>query len=125
MLLLRHCERSEAISIKYSFLYMCTHNGTLTAEVTTMVNTISVRELRPQLSKVIDNIHKKFDRYVITRRGKPEVVMMSIDDYEGLLETLEIESDPELMKRLKKAEEDMKKGKWKTLEQIHKELGIV
>jgi len=90
-----------------------------------MVNTISVRELRPKLSKVIDDIHKKFDRYVITRRGKPEVVMMSIDDYEGLLETLEIESDPELMKRLKKAEEDMKKGKGKTLEQIHKELGIV
>ena len=73
---------------------MCTHNGTLIAEVTTMVNTISVRELRPTLSKVIDNIHKKFDRYVITKRGKPEVVMMSIDDYEGLLETLEIESDP-------------------------------
>ena len=104
---------------------MCTHNGTLIAEVTTMVNTISVRELRPTLSKVIDNIHKKFDRYVITKRGKPEVVMMSIDDYEGLLETLEIESDPELMKRLKKAEEDMKKGKGKSLEQIHKELGIV
>ena len=90
-----------------------------------MVNTISVRELRPTLSKVIDNIHKKFDRYVITRRGKPEVVMMSIDDYEGLLETLEIEADPGLMKRLKKAEEDMKKGKGKSLEQIHKELGIV
>ncbi len=90
-----------------------------------MVNTISVRELRPTLSKVIDNIHKKFDRYVITRRGKPEVIMMSIDDYEGLLETLEIESDPDLMKRLKQAEEDMKKGKGKSLEQIHKELGIV
>ena len=104
---------------------MCTHNGTLIAEVTTMVNTISVRELRPTLSKVIDNIHKKFDRYVITRRGKPEVIMMSIDDYEGLLETLEIESDPDLMKRLKQAEEDMKKGKGKSLEQIHKELGIV
>jgi prevent-host-death family protein len=104
---------------------MCTHNGTLIAEVTTMVNTISVRELRPKLSQVIDNIHKRFDRYVITRRGKPEVVMMSIDDYEGLLETLEIESDPELMADIRQAEEDMKNGKGKSLEQIHKELGIV
>jgi len=90
-----------------------------------MVKTISVRELRSQLSEVIDNIHKKFDRYVITRRGKPEVIMMSIDDYEGLLETLEIESDPELMKRLKQAEEDVRNGKTKGLEAIHKELGIV
>ena len=90
-----------------------------------MVNTISIRELRPKLSQVINNIHKKFDRYVITRRGKPEVIMISIDDYEGLLETLEIESDPELMKRLKQAELDMKNGKGKSLEEIHKELGIV
>jgi len=104
---------------------MCTHSGTLKVEVTTMVNTISVRELRPKLSKVIDNIHKKFDRYVITRRGKPEVVMMSIDDYEGLLETLEIESDPEWMADIREAQEEMKKGKGKSLEQIHKELGIV
>ena len=51
--------------------------------------------------------------------------MMSMDDYEGLLETLEIESDPELMKRLKQAEEDMRRGKTKSLEAIHKELGIV
>ena len=90
-----------------------------------MVNTISVRELRPQLSKVIDNIHKKFDRYVITRRGKPEVVMMSVDDYEGLLETLEIESDPEWMAGIKEAREEMKKGKGVSLEEARRRLGIV
>ena len=90
-----------------------------------MINTISIRELRPKLSQVMNNIHKKFDRYVITRRGKPEAIIMSMDDYEGLLETLEIESDPQLMADIRKAEEEMKKGKGKTLEQIHKELGIV
>ncbi len=90
-----------------------------------MINTISIRELRPKLSQVMNNIHKKFDRYVITRRGKPEAIIMSMDDYEGLLETLEIESDPQLMADIREAEEEMKKGKGKTLEQIHKELGIV
>jgi len=104
---------------------MCTHNGTLRAEVTIMVNTISVRELRPKLSKVIDDIHKKFDRYVITRRGKPEVVMMSIDDYEGLLETLEIESDPEWMADIRQAEKDIKNGKGVSLEEARRRLGIV
>lgn len=87
-----------------------------------MINTISVRELRPKLSDVMNRIHQKFDRYIITRRGKPEVVMMSIEDYEGLLETLEIESDPELMKRLKEAEADYKAGKGVSLEKIHEEL---
>jgi prevent-host-death family protein len=87
-----------------------------------MVNTISVRELRPKLATVINNIHKKFDRYIITRRGKPEVVMMSVEDYEGLLETLEIESDKELMKDLKEAEAEYKSGKGVSLEKIHEEL---
>ena len=90
-----------------------------------MVNFISVRELRPKLSDVIVKIHDKFDRYVITRRGKPEVVMMSIDDYESLVETLEIQSDKELMKRLKKAEQDLKQGKGISLKKIHKELKLV
>ena len=90
-----------------------------------MVNTISIRELRPNLSKVLKRMHKQFDRYVITKRGKPEAILMSVEDYEGLLETLEIESDKELMKRLKKAEKDIKMGKGKTLEEIHKELGVV
>ncbi len=90
-----------------------------------MVNTISVRELRPQLAHVISNIHDKFDRYVITKRGKPEVVMMSIEDYEGLLETLDIQSDKELIKRLKQAEKDVKAGKVKSLEDIKRELKLV
>ena len=90
-----------------------------------MVNTISVRELRPRLSSVIDDIHSKFDRYVITKRGKPEVVMISTEDYEGLLETLEIESDKPLMKRLNKAKKDMKAGKGRSLEDIHRGLGVV
>ena len=59
-----------------------------------MVNTLSVKELRPELPKVIDKIDGKLDRYVITKRGKPVVVMLSIDDYESLMETLDILADP-------------------------------
>ncbi|HBO97912.1 MAG TPA: hypothetical protein DE315_05400 [Candidatus Omnitrophica bacterium] len=90
-----------------------------------MVNFITVRELRPELSSVIKNIHEKFDRYVVTRHGKPEIVMMSMEDYESILETLEIESDRELVKKLKKAQGDIKKGKGVSLEQLNKELKIV
>ena len=79
----------------------------------------------PELSSVIRNIHEKFDRYFVTRHGKPEIVMMSVEDYESILETLEIESDRELMKKLKKAQGDIKKGKGVSLEQLNKELKVV
>jgi len=54
-----------------------------------MVNTITLKELRPELPAIIKKIDSRLDRYVVTRRGKPVAVMISPDDYEGLLETVE------------------------------------
>ena len=90
-----------------------------------MVKSISVRELRPNISKVIDDINRKFDRYIVNRHGKPEVVMLSIDDYESLLETIEIQSDKTLMTRIKAADREIARGKGRPLADIERELGIV
>ena len=63
--------------------------------------------------------------FVVTKRGKPIALIMSMDDYESILETLEILSDKKLMGKLKQADRDIKKGNLKTLERIEKEMGIV
>lgn len=90
-----------------------------------MVNTISVRELRPKLAEVLSAVHNRFDRYIVTKRGRPEAVMISIEDYESILETLNILSDKSLMRRIRKAEKDLSRGKGISLEKIKKELGLV
>lgn len=90
-----------------------------------MTITIPLTELRPKLPKVMDRISKYFDRYIITRHGKPEAVMLSEEDYQGLLETLDILSDQRLIKSIKKAEEDLKKGKGISWEKAKKQLGYV
>ena len=51
-------------------------------------------------------------------------LMMAIDDYESILETLDILSNPKLMKRLKTAEGDVKKGRVKALARIEKEIFV-
>ena len=90
-----------------------------------MVNTISIKELRPKLSNILNHIHNKFDRYVITRHGKPEIVMLSVEDFESIIETLAIQSDKDLMKRIKKGEKDLKSGKGASLDKLNRELGLV
>ena len=83
-----------------------------------MVNTLSLKELRPALPKVVRRIDERFDRYVITKRGKPVAVMLSVDDYESIIETLEILTDLRAMAGLRKGEEDIRKGRtvsWKDL----------
>lgn len=90
-----------------------------------MTKSVSLKELRPKLPKIMGEVDAKMDRFIITRRGKPIALIMSIDDYESLLETLDILSDKKLLKRIKKAEEDIKKGKVESLDKIEKEMDIV
>lgn len=87
-----------------------------------MVNIITLKELRPELPKVIKGIDAKLDRYIITKRGKPVAIMMSPDDYEGLLETVEILSDKETVRRIKKAKQEIKEGKTVSLEELRRRI---
>lgn len=90
-----------------------------------MTKSITLKKLRPSLPRVVDEVDSKMDRFVITKRGKPVAMMMSIDDYESLLETLSILSDPKLMKNIKQAQKEIRRGNVKSLAKVEKELGIV
>ena len=89
-----------------------------------MVQTMTLKQLRPELPKVVERIDKKLDRFVITRRGKPVMVMMGIDDYESLMETLDILNDPVTMRRLKRAEAEVKKGHTVSWKKVKRSLGL-
>lgn len=83
-----------------------------------MVSTMSLKELRPELPKVIENIDGKMDRYIITKRGKPVVVILSVHDYEALMETLDILADPQALAGLRRGEEDIRKGRTRSWKEI-------
>ena len=87
-----------------------------------MISTVSLKELRPELPGVIDRIDRKLDRFVITRRGKPVAVLLSADDYESLMETLDILADPKAMARLRKGEEDVRRGRTRSWKDVKKSL---
>jgi len=87
-----------------------------------MTQTITLKELRPELPKVVDSIDSKMDRYVVTRHGKPVVVMMSIGDYESLMETLDILADQQAMTGVRQGVADMQKGKTRSWGEIKKSL---
>lgn len=87
-----------------------------------MVHTVTLKELRPKLPEVIAGIDEKLDRYMVTRRGKPVAVLLSVDDYEGLLETIEILSDKDAVKRIKAAQLEVQSSKTVSLEHVRKRI---
>ena len=90
-----------------------------------MVTTVSLKELRPTLPKVVDRIDGKLDRYVVTKRGQPIVVMLSIDDYESLMETLDILADPHAMSGIRKGEADIRKRRTRSWQEIKGSLATL
>ncbi|MFA6349352.1 MAG: type II toxin-antitoxin system Phd/YefM family antitoxin [Candidatus Omnitrophota bacterium] len=87
-----------------------------------MVNMINLKNLRPELPKVIKGIDSKLDRYIVMKRGKAVAIMMSPDDYDGLLESIEILSDKELVKGIKKGKREIAQGKTVSLESLRHRL---
>jgi PHD/YefM family antitoxin component YafN of YafNO toxin-antitoxin module len=52
------------------------------------------------------------------------MAVMSWELYEGLLETLEVMSDPKLMNHLKKGIDDVKAGRTYSLSEAYERLGL-
>lgn len=76
-----------------------------------MTTTGAFTEVRENLSEIIDNVVATGEEYVITRRSRPEAVLLSIDEYESLLETINILSDEDTMSALAEAELDIAEGR--------------
>ena len=60
-------------------------------------------EVKSRLSEVVDEIVRESSRTVITKHGRPAAVVISVDEYESMIETLEILSDPSLVEDIFKS----------------------
>ncbi len=68
-----------------------------------MKKSMTATDARKDFFNVIEAVAKHGRTVTITREGMPSVLMMSVDEFEGWMETMEIMSDPELMRDLDKA----------------------
>ena len=89
-----------------------------------MTKTLPITEARANLTTLVNRANKLLDEYIITVNGKPAAVIMSAAEYESWKETNEILSDPDLMKAIKEGEEDIRKGRYITFEQLKKDLNL-
>ena len=87
-----------------------------------MTKTITLKNLWPELSHVADALESKMDRYIVTRHGRPAMVLISPEDYEGLLETIEILSDKSAAKRIRNSWKEARAGKTVTLDALRSRI---
>ena len=74
-------------------------------------NILPVTNVKKNLMSLLKQVQSDSDPVIITKDGKAAGVLMSADDYESLVETLEILSDKSLMKSLKKGIRELDQGR--------------
>lgn len=83
--------------------------------------TIPVSKAKTYFSDLLKRIKEHHESFAITRRGKIEGILIGIEEYESLIETLEILSDPELMDSIRRGLDDEKKERLHSHKEIFKE----
>ncbi len=84
---------------------------------------IPITEARNKFMKLPDQAANN-EILAVTRRNKEVLAVMSWELYEGLLETIEVLSDPDLIGHLKKAVDDVNAGRTHSLSDAYERLGL-
>jgi len=83
-----------------------------------MSKTIPLKEARHQFSAIVDKVSRLRERYVVTKNGTPRAVVMSAEEFESWVETLEFMSNPKAVKALEQGLKEAKAGKFRSFEEV-------
>jgi len=79
---------------------------------------VSVTEAKNKLLDLIRSLKSRQEIVAITRDGVPSAVLLSMDQFEGFMETIEILSDQKTMRALRRAMKQAKAEKWMSHETV-------
>ena len=76
-----------------------------------MTKTIPLAEAKKSLSAIVRDVDEKYDRFAITKNGVEKAVILSSEEFEGLMETLDILSREEEREAIARAKKQVRKEK--------------
>jgi prevent-host-death family protein len=89
-----------------------------------MNKTIPATKVRKNFFQIIQDASQPGVSVTITVGGDSKVVMMSVEEFEGWQETLEVMSDKKLMQDIKEGLAEIEKGETVSLEGVKKKFNL-
>lgn len=83
-----------------------------------MTEHYSLAHAKAHLSEIIDEVEATQEHVIITRRGLPTAVVLGMDDYESIMETLDLLATPGAMEEIRQAEVDIAAGRYVTADRL-------
>jgi len=69
-----------------------------------MAKVLPISEVKARLPELVAGVQEREEEIIVTRNGRAVAVLLNVDEYERLKATLEVLSDPELMRQIRQSE---------------------
>ena len=79
---------------------------------------ILISKAKTNLLDIISRLESVEDAVAVTKNGVPTAVILSMEKYEGLLETLDILSDEKTMKSLRRSMRQGRQKQWLKYDEV-------
>ena len=89
-----------------------------------MAKDMPMTDARHELTSLPEQLSTTHETVAVTRRGKPVLAILPWEEYEAIVETLEILSDEDLMRSLRQGIREARHGKGIPWERAKRKLGL-
>ena len=86
------------------------------------MTTLSTADARASFSKLIESASSTHERFEVTRNGARAAVILGAEDYDALIETIEILSDPEAVRDVQTGLAELASGQYVTGDEMLERL---
>lgn len=76
-----------------------------------MAKTLPLSEVKTRLPELVTGVQEREKEVVVTKNGRPAAILINVDEYARLKETLDVLSDPVLMKQISRSQAFYRAGK--------------
>jgi len=76
-----------------------------------VAKTLSLSEVKTRLPELVAGVEEREEEVVVTKNGRPAAVLINVQEYARLKETLDVLSDPALMQQIAESRVFYKSGK--------------
>jgi len=76
-----------------------------------VAKTLSLSEVKTRLPELVAGVQEREEEVIVTKNGRPAAVLVNVDEYARLKETLDVLSDPALMKQISRSQAFYRPGR--------------
>lgn len=76
-----------------------------------MAKILPISEVKARLPELVTGVEEREEEVIVTRNGKPAAMLVNYSEYERLKETLDVLSDPDLMRQIRRSQAEAAAGR--------------